>query len=257
MTQTNTPPATSALPLFYGAPMLLRFQNHANYGLRKGGDLRFTSGATAIPLTTGEFTAAGRHYPIVFSSDDQAAPLAVTGLNTGRNLFVSPDGVWREGYYVPAYVRRYPFISVEIEAAGPKMLGIDSASAQISADAAADDADAFFDAQGGPTERARGAMAFCEAYALEHDRTRAFSQALVEHNLLVAKTAEVTYADAEKAVVTGFRVIDDEAFAALPEKTVLEFHSKGWLAAIVLHQASRLGWRDLVESAAGERPKNS
>jgi len=255
MTQPTA--TTSALPLFYSAPMLLRFQDHANYGLRKGGDFRFATGVTAIPLTTGEFAAAGRHYPIVFSSDELAAPLVVTGLNAGRNLFVSPDGVWREGYYVPAYVRRYPFISVEIEVGGSKMLGIDGASEQISANAAADDADAFFDAQGGPTERARGAMSFCEAYAVEHDRTRAFSQALIEHNLLVAKTAEVTYADAAKAVVTGFRVIDDEAFAALPEKTVLEFHAKGWLASIVLHQASRLGWRDLVESAAGERPKNS
>jgi len=256
MTQTTTPPATaSALPLFYSAPVLLRFQEHAGYGFRKGGDLRFTAGATAIPLTLSEFAAAGRQYPIVFSSDDLAAPLAVTGLNAGRNLFVSPEGTWREGYYIPAYVRRYPFISVEIEAGGPKMLGVDSASEFISTTAAADDADPFFDAQGGPTERTRGAMAFCEAYAIEHDRTRAFSQALLDHNLLVAKTAEVTYADAGKAVVTGFRVIDDEAFAALPEKTVLEFHAKGWLASIILHQASRLGWGGLVDSAAGERPK--
>jgi hypothetical protein len=36
---------------------------------------------------------------------------------------------------------------------------------------------------------------------------------------------------------SGFRVIDDEAFAALAEKTVLEFHTKSWLAAIMLHQA--------------------
>jgi len=255
MTQTTTTPAASALPLFYSAPMLLRFQEHANFGLRKSGDLRFTSSATAIPLTTGEFAAAGRNYPIVFSSDDLAAPLAVTGLNAGRNLFVSPEGTWREGHYIPAYVRRYPFISVEMEAGGPKMLGIDSASEHVSTMAVADGADPFFDAQGGPTERTRGAMAFCEAYALEHDRTRAFSQALLDHNLLVARTAEVTYADAGKAVVTGFRVVDDEAFAALPEKTVLEFHAKGWLASIVLHQASRLGWGGLVDSAAGERPK--
>ena len=252
---TQPTPPTAALPLFYSAPMLLRFQDHANYGIRKGGDLRFTAAATAIPLTTSEFAAAGRNYPIVFSSDDLAAPLAVTGINVGRNLFVSPEGSWRAGYYIPAYVRRYPFISVEIEAAGPKMLGIDSSSEHLSANAAADGADPLFDAQGGPTERARAAMAFCEAYAVEHDRTRAFSQALLDHNLLVAKTAEVTYADTGKAVVTGFRVVDDEAFAALPEKTVLDFHAKGWLASIILHQASRLGWGGLVDSAAVERPK--
>ncbi len=48
-------------------------------------------------LPTSEFAVAGRHYPIVFSSDEAAAPLVVTGLNAGRNMFVTPDGGWRAG----------------------------------------------------------------------------------------------------------------------------------------------------------------
>lgn len=252
MTQNDAPPNAS-LPLFYSTPVLLRSQDHRNFGLRKGGTLRFAAGAAAIPLTVGEFAAAGRHYPIVFSSDEGAMPLVVTGLDAGRNLFVTAEGTWVPGRYVPAYLRRYPFISIETEVGGPKMLGLDAASDLVSSNASADGAEPFFDVQGGPTDQARAAMAFCDAYGNEHDRTRTFAAALQEHNLLVTKSAEVTYADAGKALVTGFRVIEEAAFRALSKEVIAAFHANSWLDLIVLHLASQLSWQGLIDLAAQSR----
>ena len=55
---THTSPA--ALPLFYRAPGLLRFQDHARLGVRRGAAFGFATGATAIPVVAGEFHAKGR-----------------------------------------------------------------------------------------------------------------------------------------------------------------------------------------------------
>src|SRR5690606_14214931 len=49
-------------------------------------------------------------YPIVFAAGD-GFPVAVLGLDRD-NSFVSGD-TWAEGTYIPAYVRRYPFVFVD------------------------------------------------------------------------------------------------------------------------------------------------
>jgi len=56
---------------------------------------------------------AQRHYPIVFTGTGKPYPAAVLGLRVDQNLFIGPDGRWVEGIYVPAYVRRYPFVFIE------------------------------------------------------------------------------------------------------------------------------------------------
>ena len=40
-------------------------------------------------------------------------PVAILGLRGAANQFVNSEGAWREGKYIPAYVRRYPFILME------------------------------------------------------------------------------------------------------------------------------------------------
>ncbi len=246
--------AIAPLPPLYGDPVLLRFPEHRGLGLRRGGSLRFAAEAAAIPLTGGEFALAGRHYPIVFASDAGAMPLAVTGLSAGRNLFVTAEGDWSAGRYVPAYLRRYPFIGIAVEGVSAPMLGIDGASDLISRDAGTDEADPLFDAAGGPTERARAAMAFCDEFARDHAATQTFATALVEHGLLSEKTAQVTLVGTgetgeNQLRLEGFRTVDEAAFRALPAAVVGEFHTQGWLDLVVLHLASQLSWQILLDAA--------
>lgn len=95
-----------ALPPFFRSPTLLRFPDHRLIGLRDGVDFAFAREAAAIPLVASEFVHVQRSYPIVFSTEAGASPLAVTALAAGQNLFVREDGGWTEGDYVPGYVRR-------------------------------------------------------------------------------------------------------------------------------------------------------
>ncbi|WP_234052905.1 MULTISPECIES: SapC family protein [unclassified Xanthobacter] len=249
MAATPSSATPTSSPLFYQSPVLLNFKEHGQFGLRPEVTFGFAAEATAIPLVATEFAQAQRHYPIVFASNEGAMPLAVTGLTMGRNLFVDPQGNWTAGTYVPGYVRRYPFISMAPEAGGATMLGLDATSSRVSADAARDGADRLFTADGKPTQVGSAAMAFCDAYAVEYERTRAFAAALVAHGLLAERSARIKHPNGAEQVVQGFRLIDEPTFRALPADVVAEFHAKGWLDLIVLHLASQGSWLTLMERA--------
>lgn len=239
-------------PLFYHKPTLLRFNEHGQLGLRPEVDYRFAATAAAIPLVATEFAQAQRHYPIVFSSNDAAMPLAVTGLTAERNLFVDAEGAWTAGCHVPGYVRRYPFIGMAPENGGTTMLGLDTASARVSDDAARDGAERLFAPDGTATPAGSAAMAFCDAYAVEHERTRRFADALMAHALLADRSVRINSPDGAEHVVQGFRLIDEASFRALPAEVVAEFHANAWLDLIVLHLASQANWLFLLQRAAPE-----
>src|SRR5690606_35944446 len=93
MTTTNARADTHGrspadLPLFYRRPVPLQSGPHAEHGLKRESDFRFTAQTTALPANVGEFLPALRYYPIVFTNTETPAPLLVLGLKEGQNLFV-------------------------------------------------------------------------------------------------------------------------------------------------------------------------
>ncbi|WP_313452333.1 SapC family protein [Brevundimonas sp.] len=252
----ETPPA--ALPLFYKKPVLLRFEDHATTGLRSPGDFSFARAAIAIPVSLGEFAAVQRCYPIVFSSDDLHAPLAVMGLKEGENLFIDEAGHWQGDCYVPAYVRRYPFIAADAGDGKTKLLTIDTGSDRFVADTAEEPKAArLFDDKGGPTPAAREAMAFCHAVQEDHARTTAFVAALMEAKLLTDKHAQMAFPDGTRYTLDGFMVVDDAAWKRLPAKTLSDWRDHGWLDAVALHRASGQCWKALLDRQVGLQSENS
>src|SRR5687767_6424405 len=101
----------NALPLFYGGLEPLSSNRHPNHKTRQLNEAPFLVNVHAIPITVDEFVATQRHMPIVFSTGAKPVPLALMGLNEGVNVFVGDDGkLLNNETYVPAYVRRYPFM---------------------------------------------------------------------------------------------------------------------------------------------------
>src|SRR5262245_19999312 len=57
-----------------------------------------------------EFSSAALEYAIVFGDKgDVVMPVAVLGVRTDENLYVTMQGGW-QAKYIPAFVRRYPFV---------------------------------------------------------------------------------------------------------------------------------------------------
>lgn len=232
----ETPPAA---PLFYRRPVPLSMQAHARWRL-KDGDLAFAVGTNAVPLVTGEFALASRSYPIVFAAAD-AAPLALLGLERG-NLFVA-EGQWSEGHYVPAYVRRYPFVFIRTGDPEGFALAIDADSDRVVREG--EEGVALFQ-DNAATALTRQALEFCRLFTGEHRTTQAFAAALRSQGLLTSRNADATLPGGRKLALTGFQVVDAQMFAALPEQIVVDWHRKGWLRLVNLHLASLDRFSDLL-----------
>jgi len=96
---------------------------------------RFAGATNSIALGADEFLPRPGRLPIVFTMTEPVTPLVIVGIGDPRNLFVGPDGTWREGCYVPAYVRRYPFVMVQAPGRDDLILAIDQAAEALSTEA--------------------------------------------------------------------------------------------------------------------------
>lgn len=218
--------------IFYERPEALNTNVHAGLRLQDGGDFSFARQTNSVPIAATEFAQAMRSYPIVFGPQVPFA-LAVLGLES-ENLFVGKNGSWRTGEYIPAFIRRYPFVFIA-QPGGKMALGIDRASARI-APVGDVGRPLFEDAK--PTALTQEAMQFCGALEADQAITMTFGRALEEHALLVENQAQGTFPDGRPFRLQGFRVVDRAAFTALPDAVIIDWHRKGWVALINYHLAS-------------------
>jgi hypothetical protein len=234
----------ASLPLFYRQPEALNPNQHAKLYLRASGNFLFGRDANSVPVMGGEFLQAMRFYPIVFAGE-AAAPVAILGLEK-TNLLIGPDGQWLAGHYIPAYMRRYPFVFIAHPDGKQLILGIDRACAWLEeSDQPAAGAQALF-ADGKPSQLVQDALRFCGVYQNDHQHTAEFCTALLQQDLLVANQAQATLSG-RQFNVGGFRIVDKKKFAELPDAVVAEWHKKGWLALVNFHFASLEGFQSLLE----------
>jgi hypothetical protein len=236
-------PTAPAQPLFYRKPEPLSADRHGKLVLAIENTFAFAKEAVAIPLNAVEISAA-RSYPVVFANTAPWLPLAVMGLRQNENMFVEKDGSWRDGSYVPAYVRRYPFALARQQEQGPYTLCIDSESKRL----VKKGGQPLFDGAKA-TEVIRSAMQFCIAFEQEMDATKRIVEQIHSKGLLVPNQATVTLPSGTTLSLTDFFVIDEKKFAELPDADFLELRGAGALPLIYGHFLSRLAWQGLLRLA--------
>jgi SapC protein len=199
-----------------------------------------------VALHMQEFRFAAAHYPVVFSDDAVAMPIAVLGYREGRNLFVDAQGQWAEGAYVPAYVRRYPFVIGQGAKPDEPILYLDRDSDIVVDMADEAEADALF-VDGAPSERVKQALEFCGAFQQQAPLTQAFVDAINKHDLLENKEIRLDLPKGQQQLLTGLRIIDEAKFNALPDEEFLVWRRQGWVAAVYWHWASMDNFRRMVQ----------
>lgn len=236
------------LPMFYKNPVLLDGQKHKNLSLVKDFGLGFTRESNAVPVNLIELPQIAHFYPIAFSSDGMATPVAILGVRNDENLFVNAKGEWLKDTYVPSYVRRYPFILTEVNDGQSLSLCID----KIDGVTAENDNNPLFDKDSNPTELAKNAMEFCKSYHAASMQTQEFSKALAASGLLVERTAELTVKGSQKISFSGFSIVDEEKFNKMDDATFAQWRQKGWIGAIYAHLFSGFHW-NTITSLLNER----
>jgi hypothetical protein len=220
--------------LFYNKPVALNKLTHKDLRIAaERGDFGFAAKTNSVILAGVEFSEAAKEYPIVFAQAGNAVvPVALLGLRNEENLFVDAAGQW-DGRYIPAFVRRYPFVLAETGTAGQRVVCIDEGYPGLSQDAG----ERLFD-DAGPTPVLTQAMAFLEEYQRQYLRTETFIKRLQDNNLLMALNAQVDLLDGQKFNLAGLLVIDEKKLLALGDAEALALFRAGELAWVYCHLMS-------------------
>jgi hypothetical protein len=227
----SMPPAQQ-FPLFYNSLMPLSSQLHPEHGLVERSTLGFSKITHAIPVTVDEFAIAQRNYPIVFGLGEAPAPLALVGLNEGSNLYVDADGNWQAGTYVPAFVRRYPFMLAKITPDAENLtLCFDDSSDLVTAEAS----NKLFNGTEA-SETTTGIMAFCEQFEQAIARTRGFMEELEKLDLLMDGEVTIQQPGLETpAVYRGFRMVSEEKFMNIRGDQARQMVKSGMMGLVYAH----------------------
>jgi hypothetical protein len=248
----DTPPAeatqTQGAPIFYSRPEPLSAAAHAGLGLRRiERPFAFAASSSVVPLIVTEFPQAALSYPIIFAGEKRQ-PLAVMGVNQGQNLYVGQEGLFQVGAYIPAYVRRYPFVLAADENREKLVVCIDRDAPMIG-----DLPDiALFDSAGQPTDYTKGCIEFCNNFEIEVRRTESFLELLIELDLFETRTATFAQPSPDGSpsgppqVVAEFFAVSEEKLRALSDAKLRELLDKGALPQIYAHLTSLYGWDRLI-----------
>lgn len=249
MTNIATEKTPAAANELFRRPRPLDRTVHKSLTIDRKAGFAFARAQVAVPITLSEFAAAARDYPIVFAGTP-VQPFALLGLREGHNLAVNDAWQWRKGRYVPAHLRRYPFVFMETQDS-QFLLCIDEAAEHFTAESKLDPQPLF--AAGEPTPLVGDAMKFLAAFQSEFAATRELAAAIDAAGLLIDRQAEVELAGgAGHLSLGGFRIVNEEKFAALADDVFLDWRKRGWLAPIYFHLQSLANFALLTDWASRE-----
>jgi hypothetical protein len=256
--------------LFYEQPVPLNRAAHKNLRLKTVEHLKFAMNVHSVPLTGVEFGIAARDLLIVFAGADAATagPMAILGLRQNENLYVDADGQWLPNTYIPAFVRRYPFVLAEKPA---DQVGDDFS---VFLDERYEgfnttEGDRLFKEDGTDGELLTRAVGFLGEFQQNVARTKWFMEQLNKHDLLESRNIRLQKdgrdgVEGRAVSLNGVFMVNEDKLRTLDEKTTHEFAREGvygWIYAHLLSLSNidrlgqRLSMREDAE-AAGNATKN-
>jgi SapC len=195
-----------------------------------------------------EFRSVQAFYPILFHRDQKGEfyPVALFGFQTGENLFLDDTG-WH-ARYVPAMIRRQPFLIGFEAAAGPggekrRMLSIDMSSPRVNSERG----ESLFQPLGGRTPFLEEMANLIETIYQGAELNTRFVQALQQHQLIESVTVDIALDDGSRNQLLGFYAIDEEKVQGLSGEVLGEFSRQGFLMPLFMILASTVNVRTLVD----------
>ena len=254
--------------LIYESAVPVSSARHGAWSVEVGADFTFSKNVNAVPLMAVEIPNASAEYAVVFSGAGEAMmPAVILGMRGNENLYLTMQGGW-QAKYLPAFVRRYPFVFSGSADGGTFTLCIDESFPGFNQQGRGE---RLFDEQNKPTPYVENVLKFLEQYQIEFRRTQAFCAKLRELDLLEPMSAQANLLTGERVSLTGFMVVNRDRLNALPAEALAELAKSGTLEFLYLHLQSmrnfsgvmdRLGAKQSAEAGAsaqqqteGQNPK--
>lgn len=248
-------PQAANLPLLYNDLVPLNSNEHGSWKTKGLANAKFMDGQHAIPLTVEEFIMASRNYPIIFSAAEQPVPLVLMGMNEGVNTFMDEEGMFTKQVYVPAYVRRYPFLLAKLRPDTDELsLCFDPTSGAIGE---FDEGTPLFD-DNKPSENTQNILKFCEDFETAGAQTHGFIEELIKLDLLMDGEVSIQQEGQETPYVyRGFKMVDENKLRELRGDTLRKLTQNGILALIYAHLFSLQLMREIfaIQVQQGKVPQ--
>ncbi len=209
----------------------------------------FLSDSNSLPLLATEIAFAAAEFPVIFSAtgnEGEYIPLAVMGLKSGQNLLLNDKNALSTRY-VPAFVRRYPFVLGGSKDSDMMALCIDEDSKCFSQDGSK--GTRLFQDDGSQSDFLKSVVEFLKDYQFRAEMTRTFTKKLHELDLLEPMSANISFKDKEDANINlgGFFVVRREKLKAISDADALDLFKKDGLELIYAHIQSLSNFNRLID----------
>ncbi|WP_455474065.1 SapC family protein [Bartonella sp. B30(2025)] len=213
---------------------------HKNLKFSPPNDMSFAKDTHWIPLASSEYFQAALDYPILFMSaeDDQKkrhyTSAALVGLSNDENDYIISNKNWKKNTYVPAFVRRYPFVLAQVPNETELSVCFDQQSGMFNEVAGTE----LFNSDGSISPFMEERIRFLESFKLAMEKTSEFIDTLVEMNLLSQKSINVKNDRGLSAQLEDFWIVDEEKLNKLSASQLAKLHKSGFLGQIFAHLMS-------------------
>jgi len=238
--------------LFYNVVAPITAERHSNWHAKEVNDFSFAKKTNSVPLMAAEFLSALADYPIVFAGDEESViPVLLLGMRNGENVFVGSDGDWKSRY-IPAFVRRYPFVLALSEDHNKYYLCIDESFPGFNQTA---EGPALLTEDGTSTEYTQNVLEFLSQYQAEFELTQAICKKLKDLNLLEAKQVQADAATGETMNLDGFYAVEPSRLASLSSEAIVDLVRSGTYELICFHLASLRNFELLRDRSLDMQPQ--
>ena len=233
--------------LIYERALPVSKERHRDWSVKVGTDFTFARRVNAVPLMAGEFPRATAEYAIVFAGTEESVmPTVILGVQNRQNLYLTDTGAWR-AKYVPAFLRRYPFVFSGSDGGKSFTLCIDEQYAGCNQEGRGE---RLFDSDGERTQYLAGVLDFLQAYQSQFKATQAFCRRLKELSLLEPAHAQFTLGTGERTSLAGFMAVNRERLKALSAEELAELVKTDVLELVYLHLQSMRNLSTIAERVA-------
>lgn len=225
--------------LIYNDVQPINLEKHNKTKVGKLNNFGFTMGLQYIPILMTEFKKASLEYPIVFVESEDQVPVPIAILSVSEdNGYLNDDLSW-DARYIPAFIRRYPFVFSRNPEGDEYFLCIDESSECISESI---EGERIFEENGDQTPFIRKTLEFLQAYQIEHNKTLDQCKLLKDLNLFDQKQLSGTInedPDSQELVkLSGFLTVDRARVTTLNDDKKLQLMKDGLFEQIIYHWMS-------------------
>lgn len=214
----------------FESTVALNKEKHWDKGVILSDTYSYASRVTSAPLGLAEVFKAGRDMPIIFTKEGPLVPVAQLGFCKHQNMFVDNQGEWK-GRYVPAHIRRFPFILGEMGSGTQFKIMIDetkivdrSSGAPLFADDGV--------SEGSVVVKAKK---FLLALHREIQHAESLCVRLREYDVLVDGILELKSGDKVTGRATAVQLVDWARVCRLDDVVLAEWVRLGLMDLIMIH----------------------